>query len=104
MSDLPPTPHEPGNTGKLHFSPAAIIVLLALFVGAVVLIALTAAPLALWFLAVVPILGGALHAVGHTSDVRARRFIKAFFITLGMELALGVVVYGVCAAIVSSQI
>ena len=106
MSERPPTPApppEPEGTGKLRFHPVAIVVLLAVFVGAVVIIALSMAPPVLWLLGFVPILGGALHAAGHPSDVKTRRFIKAFFITLGMELAVGVVVFGICLAIVSSQ-
>jgi sterol desaturase/sphingolipid hydroxylase (fatty acid hydroxylase superfamily) len=107
MSELAPTPAtppEPEGTGKLRFHPVAIVVLLALFGGVVVLITFSVAPVAVWFLAVVPIFGGALHAAGHPSEVKTRRFIKAFFITLGMELAVGVIVYGICLAIVSSQI
>jgi len=99
MSDHPPTPAtppEPESTGKLRFTPAVIVVLLALFVGAVVLFT---SPVALWFLAVVPILGGALHAAGHASDVKARRFFKAFFITLGI-LVVGVIVVGICVSLV----
>ena|SRR6266508_179062 len=99
----PPTP-EPDGTGKMKFSPPVIVVLLTLFVGVLVFVAFTVAPPVLWFLAVVPILSGALHAAGHPPGVKVGRFFKAFFITTGIELVLGVVVYGVCVAIVSSQI
>jgi len=104
MSEILPPPESERN-GKLRFRPAPIVLLLIILVVAWAGIAIGTEPVLLWPLpVVVPIVGGALAAAGHEPAAKMRRFWKGFAITFGIQLAVGVIVVGICAIIIQNAI
>jgi hypothetical protein len=88
----------------MRFHPMVIAAVLVLLAVAGVLIALNTEPVLLWAVAIlVPVVGGVLAATGRAADEKTRRFLKAFGIVVGAELAVGVIAVGVCLVILNSQ-
>jgi len=88
----------------MRVHPFAIAVVVVLLAGAGGLIAINTEPVLLWAVViVVPLVGGALAVIGHPPTQMMRRFLRAFAIVVGAELAVGVIVFGICLVILNNQ-
>jgi hypothetical protein len=104
MSDPSLPPGQPTAEGRFRFHPAVIAVVLIVLAAVGALTAFKTEPVWLWAVPIlVPILGGIMAAAGHHPAVKTRRFLRAFAIVLGVELAVGLIAFGICLVILTQE-
>jgi hypothetical protein len=100
MSDLPPPPDR-SRTDRAGLHPVAIVLLIVLLAGVA---AALIDPNLWWLIAVgIPIVGGALAAIGHAPADRLGRFLRGLWVSLAVEVAVVAITFGIVYAICTSM-